>query len=88
MPWQAITLARQGYNRVHEVMERRIPLLAEDLQELEKRIDSVTPEFEMLTDIRDRFQEEIVQMRDRQAKNVADSFCTYILNLGNTFGVS
>lgn len=82
---QARTLARQGYNHVHEAIERRIPLLAEDLQEVEKRIESVTPEFEMLTDIRDRFQSEIVQMRDRRAQDVADSFRSYILDLGNTF---
>lgn len=82
---QARTLARQGYHHVHEAIERRIPLLAEDLAELEQRIESVTPEFEMLQDIRDRFQEEIVQMRDRQAQTVADSFRSYILDLGNTF---
>jgi len=82
---QARTLARQSYNHCHDAIARRIPLLGEDLQELKNRIASVAPEFEMLTDIRDRFQEEIVQMRDRQAKKVADSFRTYILDLGKTF---
>ena len=82
---QARTLARQGYHHVHEAIERRIPLLGKDVQELEEWIESVKPEFEMLTDIRDRFQAEIVQMRDRKAKKVAESFRSYILDLGNTF---
>ena len=82
---QARTLARQSYNHCHDAIARRIPLLGEDLQELKNRIASVSPEFEMLTDIRDRFQEEIGEMRDRQAKKVADSFRTYILDLGKTF---
>ncbi|MBE9129227.1 MULTISPECIES: dynamin family protein [unclassified Coleofasciculus] len=82
---QARTLARQTYTRIHEAVERRIPLLDRDVEELQSRIRSVEPEFEQLTEIRDRFQDEIRTSRDRQARAIADSFRTYSLNLGNTF---
>lgn len=82
---QARTLARQAYNRVHEAVERRIPLLDRDVDELKHRINSVEPEFQQLTEIRDQFQEEIRITRDRKAKAIADSFRNYLLNLGNTF---
>jgi replication fork clamp-binding protein CrfC len=82
---QVRTLARLVYNHVREAVERRIPLLEQDVSELKQRISSVEPEFDKLNEIRDRFQEEIKIMRDRKAKSVADSFKTYILNLGNTF---
>ncbi len=55
---QARTLAKQTYNRVREAVERRIPLLEQDIQEVKTRIDSVAPEFELLTEIRDDFQQE------------------------------
>ncbi len=82
---QAKTLGRQAYNRAKEAVERRIPLLEKDVNELKQRISSVEPEFEKLAEIRDRFQEEIRITRDRKAKAIADSFRTYILNLGDTF---
>ena len=82
---QARTLARLGCDRVREAVERRIPLLEQDVNELKQRITSVEPEFGKLHEIRDRFQEEIKIMRDRKSKSVADSFKAYILNLGNTF---
>ncbi|MCU0545248.1 MAG: dynamin family protein [Oscillatoriaceae cyanobacterium Prado104] len=82
---QARTLARSICSRVREAIERRIPLLEKDVNELKQRIASVEPEFEKLHEIRDRFQEEIQIVRDRKAKSVADSCKAYILNLGNTF---
>ncbi|MFB8791447.1 MAG: dynamin family protein [Potamolinea sp.] len=82
---QARTLARQTYNRIHEAVERRIPLLVQDTNELKTRLNSVEPEFKKLTHIRDQFKEEIKTVRDSKAKAIADSFRTYILNLGNTF---
>ena len=82
---QARTLARQTHRRVKEAVERRIPLLAKDVNELKQRIDSVVPEFEQLHEIRDRFQREIRNVRDSKAKKIADSFHDYVLNLGNTF---
>lgn len=82
---QARTLARLGCVRVRDAVERRIPLLEQDVNELKERITSVEPEFGKLHEIRDRFQEEIKIMRDCKSKSVADSFKAYILNLGNTF---
>src|ERR687885_2204564 len=82
---QARTLARQTYNHVHEAVERRIPLLGQDVNELKQRISSVEPEFEKLNEIGDQFKDEIRAVRDSKARAIADSFRTYILNLGNTF---
>lgn len=82
---QARTLARQSYDRTHEAIERRIPLLGENVEQLQERISAVEPEFEKLRDIRDRFRDEIQKMRDRKSKAIADSFRSYILNLGDTF---
>ncbi|HAG80386.1 MAG TPA: dynamin [Cyanobacteria bacterium UBA12227] len=82
---QARTLARQTYNRLHEAIERRIPLLGEDIEELKRRINSVQPEFNQFNEIRDQFQDEIRGMRDKKARAIADSFRAYILNLDNTF---
>ena len=82
---QVRTLARQSYSKVREAVERRIPLLSNDVKELKQRISSVEPEFQKLNDIRDRFTEEIRNVRDKKARSIADSFSDYVLNLGNTF---
>ncbi|MBD2095014.1 dynamin family protein [Trichocoleus sp. FACHB-591] len=82
---QATTLARQAYNHAHEAIARRIPLLDQDVQELKERLKSVEPEFAKLNEIRDQFQAEIRELRDRKAKEIATDFCSYILNLGTTF---
>ncbi len=82
---QARTIARLSYNRVHEAVERRIPLLEEDVNELKQRISSVEPEFSKLNEICNQFTQEIITTRDRQAKTIADSFREYVLNLGDTF---
>ena len=82
---QAKLTARQTYNRVREAIERRIPLLDKNFNELKERMNSVEPEFAKLTEIRDRFREEIKVVRDKKAKAVADSLKSYILNLGDTF---
>ena len=82
---QVRTLARQAESRVRESIERRIPLLDENVNQLKERISSVEPEFKKLNQIRDRFQEEIRTTRDKKAKAIADSFRTYVLNAGNTF---
>jgi len=82
---QARTIARLTYNRVHEAVERRIPLLEEDINELQQRISSVEPEFAKLNEICHQFTQEIITTRDRQAQAIADSFREYILNLGDTF---
>ncbi|NET29454.1 dynamin family protein [Okeania sp. SIO1I7] len=82
---QAQTLASQANSRMKEAIARRKPLLDEDVNELKVKINSVEPEFKKLTEIRDQFQEEIRTVRDKKAKIVADSFRSYILNLGDTF---
>ena len=82
---QAKVLARQSASRVREAVERRIPLLEKNVEELQQRISSVEPEFEKMTEIGDRFQGEIKLTRDRKARAIADSFRSYILELENTF---
>jgi replication fork clamp-binding protein CrfC len=82
---QVRTLARQAVNHTREAIDRRIPLLDKDVDELKQRINSVEPEFTKLNNIRDQFQKEIINTRDTQAKSISDSFRSYVLNLGNTF---
>lgn len=82
---QVRTLARQACNHTREAVARRIPLLDQDVNELKKRIDSVEPEFNKLTGIRDEFQKEILNTRDTQARTISESFSGYVLNLGDTF---
>ncbi|MBK1990510.1 dynamin family protein [Sphaerospermopsis aphanizomenoides BCCUSP55] len=82
---QVRTLARQAVNHTREAIDRRIPLLDQDVDELKNRINSVEPEFIKLTNIRDQFQKEIINTRDTQAKAISESFRSYVLNLGNTF---
>jgi replication fork clamp-binding protein CrfC len=82
---QVRTLARQACDRTRESIERRTPLLEQDVKELRERINSVEPEFNKLTNIRDQFQQEIRNTRDTQSRTIADSFRDYVLNLGNTF---
>jgi replication fork clamp-binding protein CrfC len=82
---QVRTLARQAVTHISEAVARRIPLLDQDVDELKKRIDSVEPEFNKLTGIRDQFQKEIINTRDSQSRAVSESFRSYVLNLGNTF---
>ena len=82
---QARTIARQTHQRVCEAVDRRIPMLDQDVAELKQRISSVEPEFDQLITIRDQFQREIRTLRDRKARIVADSFRDYVLGLEHTF---
>lgn len=82
---QVRTLARLACNHTREAIARRLPLLDHDVDELKKRIDSVEPEFNKLTTIRDGFQKEIINTRDTQSRAVSESFRSYVLNLGKTF---
>lgn len=82
---QARTLARQTHTYIHEAVQRRTPLLSQDVNALKEKINSLEPEFNKLSDIRDQFLEEIRAIRDAKARAIADSFRSYILNLGNTF---
>ncbi|MEO1429049.1 MAG: dynamin family protein [Cyanobacteria bacterium J06633_8] len=82
---QVRTLARLACHHTKEAIERRIPLLEQDINQLREKIYSVEPEFQKLKNIGDEFQQEIIYTRDNQARRVSDSFRNYILNLGNTF---
>lgn len=82
---QVRTLARQACSHTREAVSRRLPLLDKDVDELKKRINSVQPEFNKLTTIRDQFQKEIINTRDTQARGISESFRSYVLDLGNTF---
>jgi replication fork clamp-binding protein CrfC len=82
---QVRTLARQAGNNTREAIQRRIPLLEKGVEELRSRINSVEPEFNKLTSIRDEFKTEILQTRDNQAHTISDSFRNYVLRLDDTF---
>ncbi|MEG3839127.1 dynamin family protein [Microcoleus sp. herbarium14] len=82
---QARGLARQTHRRVHESVERRIPLLSQDVDGLRQKIRSVQPEFDKLVEIRDGFKDEIRTLRDRKTDTIVNSFRFYVTNLGTTF---
>lgn len=82
---QAAKLAQRAYSAVQESVERRIPLLDEDLSELQRRVASVEDEFGKLEKIRDSYRQLIQRRCDRTAKAIADSFKAYILSLEETF---
>ena len=82
---RAKLIAQQVCDRVTETIQRRIPLLQEDLQTLKTKIDSVKPEFERLQDIQKNFSNEIILKRDRTARSIANSFQDYVLKLGDSF---
>jgi GTPase SAR1 family protein len=82
---QARTLTKQTLQRSDEAIERRIPLLEQNVVELRDRIASVEPEFAQLNAIRNDFRDEIRLMRDQKSREVADSFRDYVFKLENTF---
>ena len=82
---QAKILARQAYRTTHEAVERRIPLLSHDINELRERIWSVQPEFDQLVEIRDQFKDEIRVVGERKAGEITASFREFLVNLDQTF---
>jgi len=82
---QARLIAKQICDRLSEIVQRRVPLLQEDIATLKAKIDSVQPEFEQLQTIKQNFSSEITDKRDRISKNLAKSFQDYVLKLGDTF---
>ncbi len=82
---QAKILARYAYRTTHDAIERRIPLLSHDIDELREKIWSVQPEFEQLVDIRDQFKDEIRVIGERKAGEITDSFREHIAHLDDTF---
>ncbi|WP_299488034.1 dynamin family protein [Acaryochloris sp. IP29b_bin.137] len=77
--------AQMTHKQVWAAVSRRLPLLDEDLDLLKQKLASVQSDFEQLQSIRDDFQSQIRQTRDREAQAIADSFKIYILNLESTF---
>lgn len=82
---RAEVTARSAYRQVCEAVDRRIPLLDQTAAELKQSISSVQTEFTKLEEIRDKYQQLIRITRDRQAKETADSFKAYILQLEQSF---
>jgi hypothetical protein len=82
---QAKLLARQAYRTTHEAIERRIPLLSHDIDELRDKIWSVQPEFDQLVDIRDQFKDEIRVIGERKAGEITTSFPRVSGHLDETF---
>lgn len=82
---QARTLGRETRDRFQEAVAIRIPLLNQTVDELKRRIESVAPEFEQLGSVRDRFQTDIREMRDRKSQTIANNLKVYIYKLEHTF---
>ncbi len=82
---QARVLMRQTYNLLREAVERRSPLLGQDLEELRQRIKSVEPAFRKLQEIRDDFKQEIVSTKKKAAEEIAGSAYTFFSQLDTTF---
>jgi GTPase SAR1 family protein len=82
---QARSLSRQVSSRLKESIDRRAHLLGQGVEELQQRIGSVEPEFNSLHEIGELFRHEIQILRDRKAREIADSFRNYVLGLEKTF---
>ena len=82
---QARTLGRETRDRFWSAVSIRIPLLNQSVDELKRRLEAVGPEFEQLGEIRDRFQADIREMRDRKVQAITNSLRSYIYQLENTF---
>ncbi len=82
---QARILTKQTCNHVKEAVNRRIPLLESDINELKEKIASVAPEFELLNEICEDFKQEIRKIGDKKSKAIAQSFGEFVIDLGNTF---
>jgi hypothetical protein len=81
---QAKILARQAYRTTHDAIERRVPLLSHNVDELREKIWSVQPEFDQLVDIRDQFKDEIRVIGERKAGDITTSFRDFLTHLDET----
>jgi GTPase SAR1 family protein len=82
---RALMVARRVSHQVQAGIERRISLLDHDLPELKLRMTAVQAEFEKLEDIHRQFQDLVRVTGEHKAREIADSFKAYILNLETTF---
>jgi GTPase SAR1 family protein len=78
-------LVRQIYQKVHQAVGIRIPLLDDGAEELKQKILQIKPEFDQLIEIRDGFKNEIRNKSKDYAAELADDFCKYLSNLDTTF---
>ncbi len=78
-------LVRQIYQKVHQAVTIRIPLLDAGAEELKQKILQIKPEFDQLIEIRDGFKNEIRNKSEVYANQLADDFCDYLSNLDKTF---
>ena len=81
------TLAEQTYNRVREIVARRIPSLSQTEAQLKAKVAEIEPELTQLDDLRDRLIAEIEAQRDLKATAIANSFEDYVLKMEDTFEV-
>ena len=82
---QAKALIRQSYSTTVDAVERRIPLLRYNIDELKVRIRESEPEFDKLSQIRNEFKDEIRSMGERKANELSAAFRSYVLGLDKTF---
>ena len=82
---QAVVSARGVFTRVHESINRRIPLLGDDVAKLEERIRQAQPEFHKLEELRNAFLHEVHIAGLEQADRLAESNSQFIRGLGATF---
>jgi GTPase SAR1 family protein len=82
---QVRTLTRLVKAKLQDSIERRSALLDHEVTELKDSIQSVEPEFQALSDIGEQFRQEIQRLRDRKAREIADSFRDYVFGLEHTF---
>jgi len=82
---QARVLMRQTYHILREAVERRIPLIGQDIEELRQRIKSVEPAFKKLQEIRDNFKKEISITKQKASEEIAGSAYTFFSQLDTTF---
>ncbi|MEO1133098.1 MAG: dynamin, partial [Cyanobacteria bacterium J06639_1] len=86
LEWQRAFRAAKGVcDRTSEAVERRIPLLDDDVAALTNKIDSVQAEFGTLEALRDRVRQLIRTTGETEANKLADSFKAFILDLDRTF---
>ncbi|GAB4541333.1 MAG: hypothetical protein Tsb0014_33140 [Pleurocapsa sp.] len=82
---QAKSIAQQTTHRVTEAINKRIPLIDDNIAELKQKINSIEPEFAQLQKIRDNFQQEIQNTKEKESKAIAISFQSYMLDLEHSF---